>query len=63
MKASHLVYGIAIFQLVVLDPLMWYFTQVRPYQYESLWAVTLGLNILMFGIIALIMFRKTLREV
>ncbi len=63
MKTSNIVYGIAIFQLVVLDPLMWYFTQVKPYQYESLWAVVLALNILMFGLIALIMFRKTLREV
>ncbi len=61
MKTTNIIYLIGIIQLVVVDPVMWYFTQVNPFKYESLWAVTLVINLFLFAAIIFLIMQKTIK--
>ncbi|MEM4834591.1 MAG: hypothetical protein QXS49_00745 [Ferroplasma sp.] len=60
MKTTNIIYLIGIIQLVVVDPVMWYFTQVHPFRYESLWAIMLVINLFLFAAIIFLMLQKTI---
>ncbi|WP_337860662.1 hypothetical protein [Ferroplasma sp.] len=61
MKTTNIIYLIGIIQLVVVDPVMWYFTQVHPFRYESAWAITLVINLFLFAAIIFLMLQRTIK--
>ncbi|MEM0139150.1 MAG: hypothetical protein QXZ44_00845 [Ferroplasma sp.] len=61
MKTTNIIYLIGIIQLVVVDPAMWYFTQVHPFKNESLWAVTLVINLFLFAGIIFLILQRTIK--
>jgi hypothetical protein len=61
LKTTNIIYIIGIIQLVVVDPIMWYFTQVHPFRYESYWAVTLVINMFLFAAIIFLMLQRTIK--
>ncbi len=62
METKNIIYIIGIIQLVVVDPVMWYFTQVHPFKYESYWTITLVVNLFLFAAIVFLMMQKTIKE-
>ena len=61
MKTTNIIYLIGIIQLVVVDPVMWYFTQVHPFRYERLWAIMLVMNLCLFDAIVFLRRQKTIK--
>ena len=62
MQTKNIMYMIGIIQLVVIDPIMWYFTQANPYKYESAWTIALVINLFLFAAIIFIIMQKTMKE-
>ncbi|KJE49930.1 MULTISPECIES: hypothetical protein [Acidiplasma] len=62
MQTKNIIYLIGVIQLVVVDPLMWYFTQVKPYAYERYWAITLVINLFLFAAIIFMIMQRTIKE-
>jgi len=61
LKTTNVIYIIGIIQLVVVDPIMWYFTQVHPFKYESYWTITLVINMFLFAAIIFLMLQRTIK--
>ncbi len=62
LQTKNIIYLIGIIQLVVIDPIMWYFTQANPYKYENAWAVTLVINLFLFAAIVFMIMQRTIKE-
>ncbi len=62
METKNIIYIIGIIQLVVVDPVMWYFTQVHPFRYERAWTITLVINLFLFAAIVFLIMQKTIKE-
>ncbi len=62
LETKNIIYIIGAIQLAVVDPVMWYFTQVNPYKYENAWAITLVINLFLFAAIVFLIMQKTIKE-
>ncbi len=62
MEDKNIIYLIGILQLIVIDPIMWYFMLKNPIKNESAWAITLVINLFMFAAIIFIIMRQTIKE-
>ncbi len=62
MEDKNIIYLIGILQLIVIDPIMWYFMLRNPIKNESAWAITLVINLFMFAAIIFIIMRQTIKE-
>ncbi len=62
METKNIIYAIGVIQLVIVDPVMWYFTLTNPFRYERIWTITLVTNLFLFAAIIFLIMQKTMKE-